>query len=113
MATSNKVLNEQLRKGYLNAIVAYLEKEDEVLRVKSNEIAMPVIDTEDNEKWVVITVKVPTGADKGREPYNGYDEAEDYAHKLKEKEIKAQKRKAEKEKKIAHDKKMREEKENK
>lgn len=113
MATSNKVLNEQLREGYLNAIVAYLEKEDEVLRVKSNEIAIPVIDTEDNEKWVVITVKVPTGADKGREPYNGYDEAEDYAHKLKEKEIKAQKRKAEKEKKIAHDKKMREEKENK
>ena len=113
MATSNKVLNEQLREGYLNAIVAYLEKEDEVLRVKSNEIAIPVIDTEDNEKWVVITVKVPTGADKGREPYNGYDEAEDYAHKLREKEIKAQKRKAEKEKKIAHDKKMREEKENK
>lgn len=113
MATSNKVLNEQLREGYLNAIVAYLEKEDEVLRVKSNEIAIPVIDTEDNEKWVVITVKVPTGADKGREPYNGYDEAEDYAHKLKEKEIKAQKRKAEKEKKIAHDKKIREEKENK
>lgn len=113
MATSNKVLNEQLREGYLNAIVAYLEKEDEVLRVKSNEIAIPVIDTEDNEKWVVITVKVPTGADKGREPYNGYDEAEDYAHKLKEKEIKAQKRKTEKEKKIAHDKKMREEKENK
>jgi len=113
MAISNKVLNEQLREGYLNAIVAYLEKEDEVLRVKSNEIAIPVIDTEDNEKWIVITVKVPTGADKGREPYNGYDEAEDYAHKLKEKEIKAQKRKAEKEKKIAHDKKMREEKENK
>ena len=39
-----------------------------------------------------------------------YAEAEDYAHKLKEKEIKAEKKKAEKEKKIEHDKKMREQK---
>ncbi len=113
MAVSNKIANEQLRNGYLNAITAYLEKEDEVLQVKSNEIAIPVIDCNDDEKWIVVTVKVPTGADKGREPYDGYAEAEDYQHKLKEKEIKAQKKKAEKEKKIAHDKKMREEKENK
>lgn len=113
MATSNKILNEQLRNFYLNEIIDYYEDHDEVLRVKSNEIAIPCVDVEGNEKWVVITVKVPTGADKGREPYNGYDEADDYAHKLREKEIKAQKRKAEKEKKIAHDKKMREEKENK
>ena len=113
MAISNKVLNEQLRNTYLNEIMDYFRDHDEVLLVKSNEIAIPCVDAEDNEKWIVITVKVPTGADKGREPYNGYDEAEDYAHKLKEKEIKAQKRKAEKEKKIAHDKKMREEKEDK
>ena len=110
MALSNKVLNERLREGYLKAIEYYFGKEEEVLRVKSNEVAIPVIDGEDNEKWIVITVKVPTGADKGREPYDGYAEAEDYAHKLKEKEIKAEKKKAEKEKKIAHDKKMREEK---
>lgn len=110
MAVSNKIANEQLRNGYLNAISAYLSKEDEVLQVKSNEIAVPVIDCNDDEKWIVITVKVPTGADKGREPYDGYAEAEDYQHKLKEKEIKAQKKAEEKAKKIAHDKKMREEK---
>lgn len=110
MAVSNKMANEQLRNGYLNAISTYLSKEDEVLQVKSNEIAVPVIDCNDDEKWIVITVKVPTGADKGREPYDGYAEAEDYQHKLKEKEIKAEKKRAEKEKKIAHDKKMREEK---
>lgn len=108
MAVSNKIANEQLREGYLNAITAYLEKEDEVLRVKSNEIAVPVIDANDEEKFIVITVKVPTGADKGREPYDGYAEAEDYAHKLREKEIKAKKKAEEKEKKIAHDKKIRE-----
>lgn len=110
MAISNKQANEELREGYLKALTAYLEKEDEVLRVKSNEIAVPVIDANEEEKFVVITVKVPTGADKGREPYDGYAEAEDYAHKLREKAIKAEKKKAEKEKKIAHDKKMREEK---
>ena len=110
MAVSNKMANEQLRNGYLNAISAYLSKEDEVLQVKSNEIAVPVIDCNDDEKWIVITIKVPTGADKGREPYDGYAEAEDYQHKLKEKEIKAQKKAEEKAKKIAHDKKMREEK---
>ena len=110
MAISNKQANEQLREGYLKALTYYLEKDDEVLRVKSNEIAIPVIDANDEEKFIVITVKVPTGADKGKEPYDGYAEAEDYAHKLTEKKIKAEKKKAEKEKKIAHDKKMREEK---
>ena len=110
MAVSNKMANELLRNGYLNAITAYLEKDDEVLQVKSNEIAIPVTDCNEDEKWIVVTVKVPTGADKGREPYDGYAEAEDYQHKLKEKAIKAEKRKAEKERKIAHDKKMREEK---
>ena len=107
MAISNKMANEQLREGYLNALTAYLEKEEQVLRVKSNEIAVPVLDANGDEKFIVITIKVPTGADKGREPYDGYAEAEDYAHKLREKAIKAEKKKAEKEKKIAHDEKMR------
>lgn len=111
MAISNKMANEQLREGYLNALTYYLAKDDEVLRVKSNEIAIPVVDANEEEKFVVITVKVPTGADKGREKYDGYAEAEDYTHKLREKEIKAKKKAEEKEKKIAHDKKIRAEKE--
>ena len=111
MAVSRKVEREILRNEYLEAIILnFLEKDEQVLRVKSNEIAIPVIDANDEEKFVVITVKVPTGADKGKEPYDGYAEAEDYAHKLAEKKIKAEKKRAEKEKKIAHDKKMREEK---
>lgn len=107
MAISNKLANEQLREEYLNALTHYLEKDDEVLKVKSNEIAIPVVDANEEEKFVVITVKVPTGADKGREKYDGYAEAEDYAHKLAEKKIKAEKKRAEKERKIAHDEKLR------
>lgn len=110
MAISNKMANEELRNCYLSVLTHYLEKDDEVLRVKSNEIAIPVVDANEEEKFVVITVKVPTGADKGREKYDGYAEAEDYEHKLKEKELKAKKKRAEKERKIAHDKKMREQK---
>lgn len=110
MALSNKMANEQLRNGYLNAVMAYFSKEEEVLQVKSNEVAIPVLDANGDEKWVVLTVKVPTGADKGREPYDGYAEAEDYQHKLKEKELKAKKKAEEKAKKIEHDKKVREQK---
>ena len=113
MAISNKMANEQLREGYIDALTRYFHEHDyeqDVLRVKSNEIALPVIDANGDEKFIVITVKVPTGADKGKEPYDGYVEAEDYTHKLAEKKIKAEKKRAEKEKKIAHDKKMREEK---
>lgn len=108
MAVSNKIANEKIRNEWLESITKYLEVGEEVLRVKSNEIAIPVVDCNDNEKFIVITFKVPTGADKGREPYDGYAEAEDYAHKLKEKAIKEEKKKAEKEKKIAKDKERRE-----
>ena len=100
MAISNKQANEELREGYLNALTHYLEKDDEVLRVKSNEIAIPVIDANDEEKFVVITVKVPTGADKGKEPYDGYAEAEDYAHKLAEKKIRQRKREQKRKRKL-------------
>ena len=108
MAVSRKVERELIRSKYLEVITnALLALDEDVLKVKSNEIAIPVVGCEGNEDFIVITVKVPTGADKGREPYDGYAEAEDYAHKLREKAIKAEKKRAEKEKKIAHDEKMR------
>jgi hypothetical protein len=104
---SNKKANEFARETYLNEIMNYFRDHEDVLRVKSNEIAIPIVDCNDVEKYIVITVKVPTGADKGREPFDGYAEAEDYEHKLKEKAIKAQKKAEAKAKKIEHDKKMR------
>lgn len=103
---SNKIANEHLRQKYMSLLSEYGAFED-VLTIKSNEIAIPEIDENGDEKWVVLTVKVPTGADKGREPFDGYAEAEDYAHKLREKAVKAQKKAEEKAKKIEHDEKMR------
>ncbi|MBQ3942840.1 MAG: hypothetical protein II669_00810 [Elusimicrobia bacterium] len=111
MAVSRKVEREILRNEYLEAIILnFLEKDEQVLRVKSNEIAIPVVGCEGNEDFIVITVKVPTGANKGLEPYDGFELAEDYEMKIAEKErkkVEAEKKKAEK---IRKDKEIREKK---
>lgn len=111
MAISRKVEREILRNEYLEAIILnFLEKDEQVLRVKSNEIAIPVVGCEGNEDFIVVTVKVPTGANKGTEPYDGYELAEDYEMKIAEKErkkIETEKKKAEK---IRKDKEIREKK---
>jgi len=109
MAVSRKVEREIIRKHYLELVSEFLDSlNEEVLLVKSNEIAIPVVGCEGNEDYLVITFKVPTGANKGTEPYNGHELAQDYIHNLAEKERKAEERKAEKAKKIAKDKEIRE-----
>lgn len=111
MAVSRKVEREILRNEYLQKIIEnFSQNDEEVLRVKSNEIAIPVVGCEGNEDFIVVTVKVPTGANKGTEPYDGYEMAQDYEMKLSEKEqkkIEAEKKKAEK---IRKDKEIREKK---
>lgn len=110
MAVSRKVEREMIRELFLNKIKMYMiddEDVDEVLQVKSNEVAIPVVGCEGNEDFVVITVKVPTGANKGMEPYDGYSEAEDYQMKLDEKERKAKEKEEKKKRKIARDEEVR------
>ena len=104
MTVSRKIERELIRTNFLEKVAQFLyESGEEVLRVKSNEIAIPVVGCEGNEDFLVINFKVPTGANKGLEPYDGYAIAEDYVHNLAEKERKAEERKAEKAKKIARD----------
>lgn len=104
MAVSRKVEREIIRNEFLKIVSDYLTYSGlEVLRVKSNEIALPVVGCEDNEDFLVITFKVPTGANKGLEPYDGYAEAEDYEMKLKAKAEKAKANAEKKAKKIARD----------
>ena len=57
--------------------------------VGSNEIALPVVDEDGNEKWLVLTFKVPTGSRDG-DAYDGYSMAEDYQMKQAEKKAKAE-----------------------
>ena len=108
MAVSRKVEREIIRKEYLEMVSKFLAHAgEEVLLVKSNEIAIPVVGCEGNEDYLVITFKVPTGANKGTEPYNGHELAIDYLHNLAEKEEKAKARAEEKERKKKRDEEIR------
>lgn len=103
-------LNEALRNECLARIIEMFANEDyEILRTGSNEIALPCVDAEGNEKFIVVTVKVPTGSREDGESYDGYSVAEAYDMKCKEKARKAKATAEKKAKKIEADKKKREE----
>ena len=96
MAKTVKAMNEEIKTNYLSMVGDYLANEagEEVLRVGSNEIAMPVVDEAGNEKWVVVTFKIPTGSRDG-DAYDGYSMAEDYKMNLAKKAAKAAEKEAE------------------
>ena len=101
MAKTTKVLNEEIKARFLAGVAEHLEQVgEEVLRVGSNEIALPVVDEDGNEKWMVITFKVPTGSRDG-DAYDGYSMAEDYKMSLEKKAAKAAEKEAEAAKKRA------------
>jgi hypothetical protein len=104
---SKKATIDALREMYVNNIIEVLNAAGEdVLRVGSNEVAIPVVDKEGEEQYVVFKVQIPSGSRDG-DAYDGYAMAEDYAMKQKEKAEKAAKAAEEKAKKIARDEKMR------
>ncbi len=107
---SSKATNDALREMYVNNLIGVLEGAgEEVLRVGSNEIAIPVVDKEGEDSFVVFKVQVPTGSRDG-DAYDAYSLAQDYAIRQAEKKEKAEKAAKEKAAKIARDQKMREQK---
>ena len=110
MAKTKKQLHEELRADYLAKLVEYLaEKGEEVLQTGSQEVAIPCVDSEGNDEYIVITIKVPTGSRDG-EAYDGYAVAEEYRLRVEKQKETAERLKAEKERKIARDQAMREQK---
>ena len=106
--STRKLLQNELRGKWLLMLSNLLESQGEqVLRVKSNEIAIPTTDSENNEEFIVITVKIPTGTRNG-ELYDGFEMADDYQLKLIANSEKAKERQIKKERKIEQDKKRRE-----
>lgn len=93
MTISRKKEREILREKYVESIISYFSVDENVLKVKSNEIIFPVIGDEGNEAFIVITVNVTT------ESYNGYALAEEYELEMKEKEAKTKEREEKKKKK--------------
>ena len=109
MAKTKKQLHEGIRNKFLALITEYLtEQGEEVLKVKSNEIAVPCLDEEGNEEFIVMTFKVPTGSRDDGEAYDGYGVAQQYAEDTEAKQEKAKAEAEKKAKKIARDKAQRE-----
>lgn len=105
MATTQKQRDANLREKLVQLLIAALtafDPELEILRTGSGEIAIPVLDEEQNERYWHITGKIPTG-ERGGEPYDGYAEAADYAKKLTDKAEEAKTKAEAKAKKIARD----------
>lgn len=105
---NRKQLDEEIKVRFLEGVSEHLSNVgEEVLRVGSNEIALPVVDAEGEERWLVLTFKVPTGSRDG-DAYDGYSMKEDYEMKLAEKAAKAEEKakKAEKDKAKREAKKM-------
>lgn len=108
MASNENKLKDALRNRFLDFVSQELTLNgEEVLRTGSNEIALPCVDEEHNDRWLVITFKVPNGTRDG-EAYDGYEEAQGYADKIADKAAKAQAKAEAKAKKIAADKARRE-----
>lgn len=107
--TSEKTLTDNLRAKYVEIVKNLLDgMGEEVLLTASNTLALPTVDEEQNDRFIQIVVKVPTGSREDKEPYDGYAEAESYKLKLEEKAEKAKVAAAKKAKKIAEDKAKRE-----
>lgn len=105
---SRKSLTDEIKARYFEAVSAVFASQDlEVLKVGSAEMAIPVLDKNGDEEWLVVTLKVPTGSRDG-EAYDGYAMAQDYAMKQAEKATKAKAAAEAKAKKIAKDKAARE-----
>ena len=109
MAKTKKQLHEALRNKYLDLFIQFLtEQGEEVLRIKSNEIAFPVVDEERNDEFIKIAISVPTGSRDDGEAFDGFGMAEQYAEKVEADKEKAKAEAEKKAKKIAKDKAQRE-----
>lgn len=82
-------------------------------KVKANEVTFPCMDSDNNEAWVNITIKVPRGTRNGKggyDPYDGDFEADEYEKDCAEKAEKKRLSEEKKQAKIAADEKKRAEK---
>lgn len=105
---SKAQLETKLRMDMMNRIVKMVNDElgTDGLVVSASEIAIPVLDEENNEKFVLVKVSIPRGTRNGEggyTPYDGYAAAEMYADeiasKAQEKAVKKAMKEAEKGKK--------------
>ena len=105
-------LETKLRNTFLNFVTEQIQTafDTDVLAVSASELAIPTLDEEGNEKFVLIKISIPRGTRNGQggyDPYDGYAVAEDYAQDCVEKAAKKADAEAKKQAKIARDEKAR------
>ena len=102
---SKATLENELRTAFIDKLKQMIEKEYETdsLPVSASEITLPVVDSEGNEKFLLVKVSVPRGTRNGNggyDPYDGYAASEEYlleqASKAQEKAVKKAMKEAEK-----------------
>jgi hypothetical protein len=90
--------NELREKSVIDLMEMYSAKGEEILRVGGNVIAFPTVDSDGNEAWVEITVKIPKGERLGKGEgfggYDGYEQAEFYKQETERKAQEAAAKKA-------------------
>ena len=103
-----KSLDSKLREKWFAVLCEMLANAgEEVIKYKSNEMCIPVLDEDGNEKWVQFVVKVPKGSRDGDE-FDGYSMRQEYEIKQKAKVEKAKADAEKKAKKMERDRQMRE-----
>ena len=89
---SKAQLESKLRVDFMNRIVnmALSELGTDGLTVSASEIAIPVLDDEGNEKFILVKVSIPRGTRDGEGGYIPYDGYEAHDAYVAEQESKAQ-----------------------
>lgn len=108
--TKTAVRNE-LRAKYFEKIQNFMKESEDVLQVATNKFVFPTVDGQGEDQWIMVTVSVPLGAERGAEPYDGYGEAEAFQIKQTEKAEKKRNADEKKAKQIAEREKKKAEKE--
>lgn len=84
-------VNDEVRVAFLTKVMDMLTAAgEEVIRTNSGECAIPTLDSEGNEIYVVFTVKVPTGTHDG-DAYDAYAAADEYQMKVAKAQERARK----------------------
>lgn len=82
MAKNRQQLDNELREGIIERISNFLTAEnEEVLRTSNTTIAIPTVDSEGNDTYIELAVKIPKGAkiEGGYAGYDGHEVATEYA----------------------------------
>ena len=96
-----------VRNSYISLISDVLKAQgDHVLVTGSQELAIPIVNADGDEGFMVLTFKIPKGSRDG-DPYDGYLAEKSYALNVAKKEAKAKEAAEKKAAKIAKDAKAR------